>query len=81
MKRHPAEWGNTVIASTTAQDGRWYMFYFLSDTVFASLTDASGDGWDVSIGGVTFKATEIFFGDFTHVKLASGAMVAYKQRV
>ena len=87
MKRHPAEHGKTVIATTTAQEGRWYRMDFISDTVFTSLTDYGADAadfWDVSIGGVTWPGGDLMFsmfGDFTRVKLASGAMVLYKQNV
>lgn len=80
MKRHAAEYGSDTIATTTAQDGRWWMLQFLADTVFASLTDAAGS-FDNSLAAVTYKQGEIIWGDFTRIKLTSGAMTAYRQRI
>ena len=79
MKVHPGEWGSNLIQSTVGQTGRWYMLWFLEDTVFASLTD-NGGSWDGSIASVTFKQGDFIFGDFTRVALTSGAVMAYKQR-
>ena len=78
MKRHPAEWGTNTISTTTGQNGHWWMIQFLADTVFASLTDASGS-YDNSLASVTYKQGDFIWGAFARITLTSGSVRAYKQ--
>ena len=84
MKDNDARFGSFTIGSTTAKTGRWFRLFFLADSIFSSLTDMGVDAatlWDTTIGALTFKQGDHIDGDFTRVKLASGACRAYNQNV
>lgn len=79
MKSNPAEFGSDMFASTTGQNGHWYLIQFLADFIFASLTDTSGT-WDNSLASTTFKQGDMIWGDFTRITPTSGRARAYRQR-
>ncbi len=84
MQDNQARFGSYTIGGTTAWTGRAYRLLFLADAIFSSLTDQGVDAAtlsDVSIGAVTYKQGDQIDGDFTRIKLASGACRAYLNNV
>jgi len=67
--------GSIYINDTNAHTGVWRKIYIVSETVFATLTDALMSGTPT---GVAFPAGAVITGNFTTIDLTSGAVIAYK---
>jgi hypothetical protein len=50
----------------------------LTDTVFSALTNTLATGDSIASGGITIPAGTDLYGKFTSIRLASGAVAAYK---
>jgi hypothetical protein len=68
--------GSTLIKNTSLYEGSWRKVVPYETTVFDTLTDASREGG--AIGAESFPANFEITGQITAIKLASGAVVAYK---
>jgi len=68
--------GSTFISDTASHTGTWRLIIPIENTGFTTLTDAKLDG--NTVVGETFPANFLLYGQFTEIKLASGACVAYK---
>jgi hypothetical protein len=68
--------GSTLITNTSLYEGLWRKVVPYEATVFTTLTDASRGGG--AVGGESFPANFEITGQITAIKLASGAVVAYK---
>lgn len=69
--------GTTHITDTAIHTGEtWIRISCKENTVFSTLTDTTRDGNTYS--GETFPSGFDLYGRFTQIKLASGAVVAYK---
>ena len=69
--------GTTLITNTTSYSGKWFAIQVVSDTVFTTLTDQTMTV-NGTIAGLTFLGGTLIFGSFTTIRLASGAVLAYK---
>ena len=68
--------GSFFISDTDNHTGSWRLIIPIENTVFATLTDAKLGG--DTITGETFPANFLLYGQFTVIKLTSGACIAYK---
>ena len=74
--------GSTLITDTASHAGLWQKIVPLEATAFTTLTDlalnqVASEGGNV-VGAQSFPATVVLTGRFTVIKLASGAVMAYK---
>ena len=68
--------GTVVETGTTALSGlNVYAIQCLTDTIFATLTDAGASG--DAMTGFTLVAGSIIYGEFTAITLTSGSIRAY----
>ena len=69
--------GHSFIETTTATDGNWNAIKSdgAADAVFTTLTD----GKSADLDGFTLLAGDIVYGNFTHIELASGKVIAYNK--
>jgi hypothetical protein len=81
MSRYLNEPGLTdglLITDTNAATGNWCAIQIVENTVFTTLTGTiTVQG---GLAGETLIAGSIIYGNFTEIKLASGAVIAYNAR-
>jgi hypothetical protein len=67
--------GSTFISDTAAHAGNWMMIIPIETTVFETLTDGTRGG--NTFTGENIPANFPLMGNFTAIKLTSGACMAY----
>lgn len=70
--------GATFFSDTTSRDGTWRMIYHITATVYTTLTCGIAIDGSTFPGSFSFPADSVICGYFTTIKLASGAVLAYK---
>jgi len=70
--------GSEYINDTASHTGNFHAITIVSDAVFTTLTDSTRTG--NSIGTDVFIAGLTIFGKFTEIQLASGKVIAYKEK-
>ena len=77
FKREFGQNGYTYISDTTVTVGDWVAVKATgtADAVFTTLTSKSSTALD----GETLGKGDLYYGDFTGITLASGAVIAYKR--
>lgn len=68
-------------ASHTAPAPGWAIIHAITDTVFASVTYKPGFPHTGSLAGVTLKAGDRIYGEFTAFQLTSGSVEAYRATI
>lgn len=69
---------STLISDTASHTGSYGAIYMIENTTFTTLTDANRDGNTLTTSE-SFPAGSSIFGEFTEIKLNSGAVIAYKK--
>lgn len=70
--------GCVSIVDTTTVTGVFFSVQMVTDTVFTTLTDTTDTGGPLA--GLTIPAGVTLYGNFTSIKLTSGACRAYNAR-
>lgn len=83
-------WGSDYISNTTSYTSKWYAIQVLAnckfETLTASLISRTGAGASALLSGAVvgnvqeIPAGVIIYGNFTTIKLYSGAIIAYKSQ-
>jgi hypothetical protein len=71
--------GLTNFNDTTSRTDKWFAIQVINDAVFTTLTELGADGTADYTTGITYSAGLIIYGQFRTIKLASGAVRAYKE--